>query len=113
MIGGLGTLLVPPAGAASAIQPGAGKTARPHEDAKAACSQLAERGAGQVSPCCSRSPDCLEAAPSESGLAARYRCGVIQRRSRPMANEHDLPLEEYHRAGLEFTKGNPEDYKAL
>jgi ketosteroid isomerase-like protein len=27
--------------------------------------------------------------------------------------EHDLPLEEYHRAGLEITNGNPEVYKAL
>jgi ketosteroid isomerase-like protein len=26
---------------------------------------------------------------------------------------HDLPLEEYHRAGLEITNGNPEVYKAL
>lgn len=30
-----------------------------------------------------------------------------------MAGEHDLPLEEYHRAGLEITNGNPEVYKAL
>ncbi len=30
-----------------------------------------------------------------------------------MVTEHDLPLEEYHRAGLEITKGNPEVYKAL
>jgi ketosteroid isomerase-like protein len=27
--------------------------------------------------------------------------------------EHDLPLDEYHRAGLEITNGNPEVYKAL
>jgi len=27
--------------------------------------------------------------------------------------EHDLPLEEYHRAGLEITNGNPEVYKEL
>jgi ketosteroid isomerase-like protein len=27
--------------------------------------------------------------------------------------EHDLPLEEYHRAGLEITNGNPEVYKRL
>jgi ketosteroid isomerase-like protein len=27
--------------------------------------------------------------------------------------EHDLPLAEYHRAGLEITNGNPEVYKAL
>jgi ketosteroid isomerase-like protein len=27
--------------------------------------------------------------------------------------EHDLPLEEYHRAGLEITNGNPEVYKTL
>jgi ketosteroid isomerase-like protein len=26
---------------------------------------------------------------------------------------HDLPLEEYHRAGLEITNGNPEVYKTL
>lgn len=32
---------------------------------------------------------------------------------RPVAQEHDLPLEEYHRAGLEITNGNPEIYKAL
>ena len=30
-----------------------------------------------------------------------------------MAHQHDLPLEEYHRAGLEITNGNPEVYKAL
>jgi ketosteroid isomerase-like protein len=30
-----------------------------------------------------------------------------------VAQEHDLPLEEYHRAGLEITNGNPEVYKAL
>jgi ketosteroid isomerase-like protein len=30
-----------------------------------------------------------------------------------MAKEHDLPLEEYHRAGREITNGNPEVYKAL
>jgi ketosteroid isomerase-like protein len=27
--------------------------------------------------------------------------------------EHDLPLDEYHRAGLEITNGNPEIYKSL
>jgi ketosteroid isomerase-like protein len=27
--------------------------------------------------------------------------------------EHDLPLEEYHRAGLEITNGNAEVYKTL
>jgi ketosteroid isomerase-like protein len=30
-----------------------------------------------------------------------------------MAPEHDLPLEEYHRAGREITNGNPEVYKGL
>lgn len=30
-----------------------------------------------------------------------------------MASEHDLPLEEYHRAGREITNGNPEAYKRL
>jgi ketosteroid isomerase-like protein len=30
-----------------------------------------------------------------------------------MAQRHDLPLEEYHRAGLELTNGNPEVYKEL
>ena len=30
-----------------------------------------------------------------------------------MATEHDLPLEEYHRAGREITNGNPEVYKQL
>jgi hypothetical protein len=30
-----------------------------------------------------------------------------------VAQEHDLPLEEYHRAGREITNGNPEVYKAL
>ncbi len=30
-----------------------------------------------------------------------------------MAEEHDLPLEEYHRAGHELTNGNPEVYKGL
>jgi ketosteroid isomerase-like protein len=27
--------------------------------------------------------------------------------------EHDLPLEEYHRAGVEITNGNPDVYKGL
>jgi ketosteroid isomerase-like protein len=27
--------------------------------------------------------------------------------------EHDLPLEEYHWAGLEITNGNPDVYKSL
>jgi ketosteroid isomerase-like protein len=27
--------------------------------------------------------------------------------------EHDLPLDEYHRAGLEITNGNPDVYKLL
>ena len=27
--------------------------------------------------------------------------------------QHDLPLDEYHRAGREITNGNPEVYKAL
>lgn len=30
-----------------------------------------------------------------------------------MTRERELPLEEYHRAGLEITNGNPEVYKAL
>jgi ketosteroid isomerase-like protein len=30
-----------------------------------------------------------------------------------MAHQHDLPLEQYHRAGLEITNGNPELYKEL
>ena len=30
-----------------------------------------------------------------------------------MASEHELPLEEYHRAGLEILNGNPEGYKPL
>ncbi len=30
-----------------------------------------------------------------------------------MASEHGLPLEEYHRAGLEITNGNPDVYKTL
>jgi hypothetical protein len=30
-----------------------------------------------------------------------------------VALEHDLPLEEYHRAGREITNGNPEVYKRL
>lgn len=29
------------------------------------------------------------------------------------AQEHALPLEEYHRAGLEITNGNPEVYKEV
>jgi ketosteroid isomerase-like protein len=32
---------------------------------------------------------------------------------RRVAEEHDLPLEEYHRAGLEITNGNAEVYKSL
>jgi ketosteroid isomerase-like protein len=31
----------------------------------------------------------------------------------PVAADHDLPLEEYHRAGREITNGNPEAYKRL
>jgi hypothetical protein len=30
-----------------------------------------------------------------------------------LALEHDLPLEEYHRAGREITNGNPEVHKGL
>jgi ketosteroid isomerase-like protein len=30
-----------------------------------------------------------------------------------VAQEHDLPLEEYHQAGHEITNGNPEAYKRL
>jgi ketosteroid isomerase-like protein len=30
-----------------------------------------------------------------------------------MPEEHDLPLEEYRRAGREITNGNPEAYKSL
>jgi ketosteroid isomerase-like protein len=30
-----------------------------------------------------------------------------------MTDEHDLPLEEYRRAGHEITRGNPEVYKSL
>ena len=30
-----------------------------------------------------------------------------------MTRQHDLPLKEYHRAGLEITNGNPEVYKQL
>lgn len=30
-----------------------------------------------------------------------------------MTQQHDLPLEEYHRAGHEITNGNPDVYKAL
>ncbi len=30
-----------------------------------------------------------------------------------MAQKQELPLEEYHRAGLEITNGNPEVYKSL
>jgi ketosteroid isomerase-like protein len=30
-----------------------------------------------------------------------------------VAPEHDLPLEEYHRAGHEITNGNPNVYKRL
>jgi ketosteroid isomerase-like protein len=30
-----------------------------------------------------------------------------------VSGEHDLPLDEYHRAGLEITNGNPDVYKEL
>jgi ketosteroid isomerase-like protein len=30
-----------------------------------------------------------------------------------MTHHHDLPMEEYRRAGLEIARGNPEVYKAL
>lgn len=43
----------------------------------------------------------------------RYARDAIQRRGGPVAQQHDLPLEEYHRAGREITNGNPEVYKSL
>jgi ketosteroid isomerase-like protein len=30
-----------------------------------------------------------------------------------MTDDHDLPMEEYRRAGLEITRGNPDVYKSL
>ena len=30
-----------------------------------------------------------------------------------MTNDYDLPMEEYRRAGLEITRGNPDVYKSL
>ena len=30
-----------------------------------------------------------------------------------MAQEHNLPLDEYHRAGVEIVNGNPEVYKTI
>jgi ketosteroid isomerase-like protein len=30
-----------------------------------------------------------------------------------MEGQHDLPLDEYHRAGVEITNGNPDVYKSL
>ena len=30
-----------------------------------------------------------------------------------MTEQHELPLDEYHRAGREITNGNPEVYKRL
>ncbi len=30
-----------------------------------------------------------------------------------MTDHHDLPMEEYRRAGLEVTRGNPDVYKSL
>jgi ketosteroid isomerase-like protein len=30
-----------------------------------------------------------------------------------MTDNHDLPMEEYRRAGLEITRGNPDVYKSL
>lgn len=30
-----------------------------------------------------------------------------------MGPDHELPMDEYHRAGVEMTKGNPDVYKAL
>ena len=30
-----------------------------------------------------------------------------------MTNDYDLPMDEYRRAGLEITKGNPDVYKSL
>ena len=30
-----------------------------------------------------------------------------------MSDDHDLPMKEYRRAGLEITRGNPEVYKSL
>jgi ketosteroid isomerase-like protein len=44
---------------------------------------------------------------------ARYARELSSEGGSPVGQEHDLPLEEYHRAGLEITNGNPEVYKAL
>jgi ketosteroid isomerase-like protein len=44
---------------------------------------------------------------------ARYARELSSKGGGRAAEEHALPLEEYHRAGLEITNGNPELYKAL
>ncbi len=45
----------------------------------------------------------------------RYARGAVptDKEALKVAQEHELPLEEYHRAGLEITNGNPDVYKRL
>jgi hypothetical protein len=45
-------------------------------------------------------------------MRSRIRSRAIQKEGRPVTQEHDLPLEEYHR-GLGITNGNPEIYRTL
>src|SRR5437763_9813154 len=52
------------------------------------------------------------------GIERGRRCAIRSRHCPAkggvrVASEHELPLEEYHRAGLEILNGNPEGYKPL
>lgn len=47
-------------------------------------------------------------APTHGALAKQPSEEVAE-----VPQEHDLPLDEYHRAGHEITNGNPEGYKPL
>lgn len=49
---------------------------------------------------------------SEPAPAIRSRLRPAKEASQ-VPEEHDLPLEEYHRAGLEITNGNHDVYKTL
>jgi ketosteroid isomerase-like protein len=66
----------------------------------------------------------LRAAPDQSAAyrstqdavpaaARRYTRAKSSRGGDLVTQAHDLPLEEYHRAGVEITNGNPAIYKSL
>ena len=50
---------------------------------------------------------------SSSACSHRYSSRAHPANTRQQTNDYDLPMEEYRRAGLEITKGNPDVYKSL